>query len=129
MIVRPAREQDVPLLHALLVMNGLDLHGVDYNRFSAPCLVGVVNGEIVGFAQAALAQPYAIITELVIARPYQRRGYGVRLLQHMETVLRCAGVTAWVTYSGGLRTEVHEQIERFGAQTTGEGRGFVRVLA
>lgn len=128
MTIRPMREADAPLLRALLEENALTLDGVAYETFSPPVLVAEVDHEIVGFVQAHVGQPYAFITELAVARSHQRRGIGIRLLQHMETLLRYMNVRAWVTYSGEKRTDVHAQLDGYGARCTGAGAAFVRVM-
>lgn len=127
MKIRPACPADLPMLRAILAENAGMLDGVDYSHFSPPCLVGEIDGAVVGFIQATLGQPYAIITELSIAREHHRKGYGMRLLEHMETVLRCAGVTAWTTYTGEKNDHVIKIAERLG-RCTGRGYAFVRVL-
>ena len=127
MKIRPAFPDDAARLRDLLEENALTVDGLDYGLFTPPTLVGLVDGEIVGFVQAHLGAPYAVITELAIARAHHRKGYAVKLLEHMETVLRVSGVSAWVAYTGE-KNPVAEQLERYGARSTGSGTAHVRVL-
>lgn len=127
-MIRPARQDDVPQIVELLRDNGLLIEGVTYTAFSSPCLVDDRKGVLVGFVQAHLGYPYAVVTEIAVAPSMQNRGIAVHLIEHLETVLQCAGMTAWAAYSGGKRGSFHDQLERYGARCTGEGRAFVRVL-
>ena len=127
-MIRPARPDDVPQIMALMHYNGLAVEEVTYATFTPPCLVDDRNGVLAGFIQAHLGHPYAIVTEIAVAPSMQNKGVAVRLIEHLETVLRCAGMTAWMAYSGNKRESFHEQLERYGARCTGEGRAFVRVL-
>ena len=128
MIMRPALVADWPILRALLEENALTVDGVAYEGFTPPCLVAVKAGEIVGFIQAHAGAPYAVITELAVARAHQRQGIGVRLLQHMETLLRSAGVTAWMAYTGEKNDRVVAQLDGYGARCTGAGTAWVKSL-
>ena len=128
MKIRPARPEDAPTLKALLQENGQAVDGITYDVFSPPVLVAEEAGEVVGFIQALVGEPYTVITDLVVARSLANRGIGVRLGQHMETVLRVLGCRVWVAYAGEKHEGMREQLERYGARPTGHGVGFVRAL-
>lgn len=127
-MIRLALPSDWPRLREILEENALTIDGVAYDSFSPPCLVYVRDGEVVGFMQAHLGSPYAVITEGALARAHQNKGYGYRLLQHMETLLRASGVLAWVTYTGE-KNPTAGLLERYGARGTGYGTAWVKGLA
>lgn len=126
-MIRPALPDEAPILKGLLLENNLGIDGLTYERFSQPCLVYVREGEVVGFIQAIPAEPYAIITECAVARAHHGKGYGVRLLEHMETVLRMYGCGAVATFTGE-KNPVKEQLEGCGMRTTGYGAALVKAL-
>jgi ribosomal protein S18 acetylase RimI-like enzyme len=128
-VIRPARPGDEAALHRLLVENGLGHDGLDYTVWTHPCLVAVKDGEVVGMIQAALSAPVSIVTELAVARSSHRRGIGVRLAQHLETILRSQGVTAYVAHVAPENKEMQDQLERFGLVRVGEAQVFLRRLA
>lgn len=126
MTIRPAVADDLDAIRAILAETKVALDGLAYDDFTGLALVAERHREVVGFLQMVPARPYAILTECAIARAYQRRGYAVRLLEAAELLLRCQGIHAWVTFTD--RAEVIEQLERWGAGSTGVGQGFVRRL-
>ena len=128
MTIRPAVPADFPRLRALLADNGQMIEGVDYATFSPPCLVLVRSAAVVGFIQALVGRPVAVITDLAIDPAHHRKGYGVRLLSHMDTLLRDYGVTAWVAYAGSKKTTVQRALTKYGAASQGDGTGYVRRL-
>ena len=129
MIIRPATEADVPRLQALLQENKLGHDGLDYTQWSHPCLVAVQDGEVVGMIQAALSEPVSIVTELAVARAHQRRGIGVRLAQHLETLLRASGAKAYVAHVAPENKGMQDQLERFGLVRIGDAQVFLRRFA
>lgn len=128
MKIRPAVSEDVPRMRQLLEENHLLVDGIAYDLFTPPVLVCEVDEEIVGFIQAHVGSPYAVVTELAVARAHQRKGYAVKLVEHMETLLRYMGVKAWGAYTGDANQPVIDQLERYGARVTGRGVGFVKGL-
>ena len=126
--IRPATEADVPMLQALIRENGLELEGVDYSKWSHPTLVAVREGEVVGLIQAHLGSPYAVVTDLAIARVQQRKGYAAKLVDSMELRFRAAGINAYVWFVGMTEDAMLDQSKRWGGHPTGEGIGFVRRL-
>lgn len=92
--IRPATDDDLPTVRALLVESGLAFEDVDYSAYTPPLLVAVRDGEIVAYMHAAFSRPYAVVTECVVKREFQGRGYGIRLLQAMELLMRMSGITA-----------------------------------
>lgn len=127
-MIRLATPADWPALKALLLDTGLAVDGMAYEAFSQPCLVYVRDGEVVAFVQAHVGHPYAVITEVAVARDHQRKGYAIRLTEHMETLLRAAGCTAWVTFAGDKRAAVAAQIEGVGGRCLGAGTAWVKAL-
>ena len=126
MIIRPAVVPDVPALQALLRENGLGHDGLDTTVWSHPTLVAVQDGEVVGMIQAALSSPVSIVTELAVARAHQRRGVGVRLAQHLETLLRAVGAKAYVAHVAPDNTLMHTQLSRFGLSYVGDAQVYLR---
>lgn len=127
-MIRPAREVDFPRLKQLVHDCGLAVEGIAYDHWGPVTLVYERQGEIVGFAQALLGMPYAVITELAIDPRFQRRGYAVRLCEHLETVMRQYGVTAWVTFTGE-KSDAANALERWGARRVhGTGSAFTKEL-
>ena len=129
MIIRPAIQADVPHLQALLQENRLGHDGLDNTHWSHPCLVAVQDGEVVGMIQAALSEPVSIVTELAVARAHQRRGIGVRLAQHLETLLRASGAKAYVAHVAPENKGMQDQLERFGLVRVGDAQVFLRRFA
>lgn len=127
-MIRPARLEDAPAIRALLVDNGLTIDGLAYEAFTPPCLVAVRDGVVIGMGQALLGLPYCVVTELVVARSAQRQGVAVRLLEHLETVMRTQGATAWVACTSPKNDRVNAQLERYGARGLGHGLGWVKPL-
>ena len=126
-MIRPARPEDADAIWGLLAENGMLVDGLDYSDFTHPTLVYVREGEVVGMIQALAGKPHAVITHAAVARAYHHRGYGIRLLASLELVLRTMGVTAW--YACTPFDQTVKILERYGAQSTGQGIGFVRRLA
>ena len=126
MIIRPATQADVPKLQALLQENRLGHDGLDNTHWSHPWLVAVHEGEVVGMIQAALSEPVSIVTELAVARAHQRRGIGVRLAQHLETLLRASGAKAYVAHVAPDNERMHNQLQRFGLTYIGDAQVYLR---
>jgi N-acetylglutamate synthase-like GNAT family acetyltransferase len=126
-VIRPARPEDFPRLNALIHDCGLAIEGVAYDRWEPVTLVCECKGEIIGVAQALLGMPYAVITEVAIDPRYQHQGHGIRLLSHLETVLREYGVTAWVTFAGS-KSDAADMLNRLAVQIQGTGHAFVKRL-
>lgn len=128
MMIRPARVDDLPAIHDLLVTNNLLVDGVDYSDFSPPVLVAVRGQQTIGMVHALIGKPYAIISELAILPEHQNKGYAIKLLRAMELLLRSMGITALAAFVGGHRVRVISQLGRDGWSETGTGVMFVRSL-
>ena len=127
-MIRPVKPDDFPRLKALMHECGLALEGIDYDRWGPVTLVYERQGTVVAFVQALLGAPYAVITEMAVDPHFQSKGYGARLLSHLETVLREYGVTAWVTFTGS-KTDASEMLDRIAVQVRGTGHAFVKGLS
>lgn len=127
MKIRPATMADLGAIQGLLIENSLVLEGVSYADFSGLVLVAEDDGEVIGFLQALLGKPVAVVTELAIARTHQGHGYGVKLIEALELLLRYHGLAAWACYTN--RDDVMKQLDRYGAQSTGQGMMYVKRLA
>ena len=128
-MIRPMRPEDVEAVVAILQENKQMVDGVDYTQWSHPTLVAVHDGRVVGIIQALLGTPYAVMTEFSVARDCQGKQYGVRLLEHMETALRLAGISAYGAYVSKTNDHAAELFERWGGVPTGQGRGYIRRFA
>lgn len=126
-MIRPARPEDFPRLAELMRVCGLALEGVQYDRWGPVTLVSERRGEVVGFIQALLGAPYAVITEAAVDPRYHHQGISIRLLEHLETVLREYGVTAWVTFTGE-KTDAARMLDRLAVRVHGTGTAYVRGL-
>ena len=129
MIVRPARQEDIPAIVEIVERCGLGVDGLDYSKWSGVILVAVRQTEVIGFIAAIPGSPYAVLTEIGVAPEHQRGRTGVELLKSMELLLRSLGVQAWVTFVGSKREDVQDMVNRWGGRCEGEGKMFVRNLA
>ena len=125
-MIRPMRPEDVEAVVAILQENKQMVDGVDYTQWSHPTLVAVHEGTVVGVIQALLGTPYAVMTEFSVAREFQGKQYGVRLLEHMETALRLAGIPAYGAYVSDINDHAADLFERWGGTPTGHGKSFIR---
>lgn len=123
--VRPAVLDDLPAVHRLLDEAGLIVDGADYSNFSHVTLVAVRAGEVVGMVQALPGKPYAVLTEMAVAREHRGKGYGTRLLQHLDCMLRAYSCTAWVACVDEANTHTLELLDRY-AERRGRGVGYLR---
>lgn len=124
--IRPIGPDDTAAARSLLLENGLLIDGIDYSAWTPPTLVALKEGQVVGLVQALAGLPYAVITELAVARQFHGKGYGVKLMEHLETVLRLLGCQGWLAFERHDRYDMQEMIERWGGQRTGEGVGYLR---
>ena len=127
-MIRPMRPEDVEAVVAILQENKQMVDGVDYTQWSHPTLVAVHDGQVVGIIQALLGTPYAVMPEFSVARAFHGKQYGVRLLEHMETALRLAGIAAYAAYVSDTNDHAADLFERWGGTPTGHGRGYIRRL-
>ena len=126
-MIRSARPADFPRLDALIHDCGLAVDGLSYDRWGPVTLVYERLGEILGVGQALIGMPYAVITEMAIDPRCQRQGHAIRLLAHLETVLREYGVVAWVAFAGD-KSEAAGLLGRLGVPIQGTGRAFMKRL-
>ena len=127
-MIRPIRQEDVEAVIAILRENQQFADGLDYTQWTHPTLVAIAKERVVGLVQAHLGFPYAIVTELSIARAHQNQGYGVRLMEHLETILRMSGVTAYVAHVATGNLAMAELAERWIGAPIGTGQAFLRRL-
>lgn len=126
-MIRPAKPEDFPRLNELIHDCGLAVEGIAYDKWGPVTLVCERKGEIIGVVQALLGAPYAVITEAAIDPRFQHQGYGIRLLQHMETVLREYGVQAWMAFTG-TKSDAAHILDRYAVQVQGTGHAFAKRL-
>lgn len=127
--IRPALPDDAPRMLEILQENKQTLDGVDYTSWTPYTLVVVREGIVEGLIQAYFGTPYAVVTELAISRAHHGKGYGIKLANAMEVLLRTTGVTSYVTYAATEHGEMRDMLTRYGFQETGHGTGYVRRLA
>jgi len=128
MIVRPAREQDVPAIQAIVEACGLAADGIDYTKWTGIMLVAVRQSEVVGFLQCLPARPYAVVTEIGVLPQHQKGRACHELIKGLELILRGQGVTAWTGYVGHHRG-LEALLSHAGAKSTGDGSMYIRSLA
>jgi len=129
MIVRPARQEDIPAIVEIVERCGLGVDGLDYSKWTGVVLVAVRQNEIIGFVSALAGAPYAVITEIGVLPEHQKSRACAKLLESMELILRSLGVPAWAGYVGSKREDVQDMIDRWGGRREGDGRMYVRNLA
>ena len=127
MIVRPARQEDVPAIVEIVERCGLGVDGLDYSQWAGIVLVAVRQSEVVGFVAALPAKPYAVITEIGVLPEHQKGRACTELMKAIELALRLAGCTAWAGYVGESRG-LDSTLKSWGAESTGVGSMWVRRL-
>lgn len=126
--IRPALPGDAERMLEILQENKQTLDGVDYGSWTSYTLVLLREGAVEGLIQALPGAPYAVVTELAISREHHGKGYGIKLANAMELLLRTTGVTSYVTYAATKHGEMRDMLTRYGFQETGHGTGYVRRL-
>lgn len=123
-MIRPANQYDLTRVEEL--SRAVAVPGISYVKWSAPLLVLELDGVIQGYCHALLGDPYAVITELVVAPEVQYKGCGAQLLDAMELTLRLAGCRAWV----GFMARDHPALEglKRRANSIGVGEGVMKNL-
>lgn len=123
-MIRPATTYDLNRVQEL--STPIAAGGMFYTKWSSPLLVLELDGVVQGYCHALAGDPYAVITELVVAPEVHGKGHGAKLLEAMELTLRLAGCKAWV----GFMAHDHPVLEGLSrrATVTGKGVGFVKEL-
>jgi len=123
-MIRPANDYDLNRVQEL--SQPIALPGMFYTKWSAPLLVLEIEGVVQGYCHALVGDPYAVITELVIAPELHGKGWGAQLLDAMELTLRLAGCKAWA----GFMSHDHPVLAGLGRRTTvtGPGVGVMKEL-
>lgn len=127
MIVRPAKDADLPRVLDIVERCGIGVEGLDYSAWTGILLVAERQSVVIGFIAALPGKPYAIITEMGVLPEYQGSRAAVKLWESCELLLRSMGCTAWAAYVGDKR-EVNDTMPKLGARATGVGNMYVRVL-
>lgn len=125
-MIRPATPLDFPAIRDLLDANKMLQPGVRYTEFSPLCLVYVLHGRVIGVIQVLMGKPYASVEFLAIAPEHQHRGFGARLFDAAELVLRAYDIPAMVM--GTESQEVTHMLIRRGATAVGLGTALMKVL-
>ncbi len=128
MIVRPARQDDIPAIVEIVERCGLGVDGLDYSAWSGVILVAVRQDEVIGFVAALPGSPYAIVTEIGVLPEHQRGRACIKLMESLELLLRSLGVKAWAGYVGSKRDDVQDMLERWGGRKEGDGTMYIRNL-
>lgn len=127
-MIRLARPGDEAALGKILEETGLAIAGHRYDQWTSPILVAEHDGQIVGFLQGLVGQPYTVLMDMAVLPEHQHRGIGRELLAAMEGLLREMGVTSWLTVIGDTRPGVQSALEQWGAKPTGTGVAYIRHL-
>lgn len=127
MIVRPAKDSDLPRVVEVVERCGLAAEGLDYTSWTGVLLVAERQGEVIGFIAALPGKPYAVVTEMGVLPEYQKGGASYKLWQGMELLLRSMGCTAWAGYVSPKRG-LERSLDHAGAKPTGEGTMYLRIL-
>ena len=126
MTIRPAMPADSRAIFRLLDENKMTLDGVRYGDFSPLCLVAERQGQVVGALQVLMGKPYASLMFLAVAKEHQAKGYGTKLFDACELVLRSYDIPA--VSMGTEQAEVVDMLTRRGAVTIKIGMALVKVL-
>ena len=126
MTIRPAGPADSMAIFRLLDENKMTLDGVRYGDFSPLCLVAERQGQVVGALQVLLGKPYASLMFLAVAKEHQAKGYGAKLFDACELVLRSYDIPAVVM--GTELAEVVDMLQRRGAVSLSLGMALVKIL-
>ena len=127
MIVRPARQEDIPAIVEIVERCGLGVDGLDYSRWTGVLLVCERQGQVIGFIAALPGAPYAVVTELGVLPEHQKSRAAFKLWEGMELLLRSMGVSSWAAFIGEKR-EVNETMPKLGAMCAGTGKMWLRSL-
>ena len=127
MIVRPARQEDIPAIVEIVDRCGLASEGIDYSQWSGVIIVAVRQAQVIGFISALPAKPYAVILEMGVLPEHQKGRAAVKLWEACELILRHLGCPAWAAYVGDKR-EIKETMPKLGAVCTGDGTMWLRSL-
>lgn len=127
MIVRPARQEDLPAIVEIVERCGLRVDGLDYSRWTGVLLVAERQGQVIGFMAALPGVPYAVITEMGVLPEHQGSRAAVKLWEGMELLLRSMGVRSWAAFIGEKR-DVNETMPKLGAMCAGMGKMWLRSL-
>ena len=127
MIVRPARQEEIPTIVEIVERCGLRADDVDYSQWSGLVLVAVRQSEVEGFVAALPAKPYAVITEIGVLPEHQKGRACTELMKAVELALRLAGCHAWAGYVGESRG-LDGTLKSWGAESTGVGSMWLRRL-
>lgn len=114
MIVRPAREADLPVIAKILTECDV-ASGQDMNTFTGILLVCERGGEVIGFAQAIPARPVAYFALLAVLPAYQKTRAAYKLVEGIELLLRAAGCGEWSAFVAAGHDTWQRTIEAWGA--------------
>ena len=128
MIVRPAKDVDLPMIQEIIRRCDLAVEGVDYTDWTGILLVAVRGGEVIGFLWAMPGKPYAMINEVGVLPEHQRGRAGTKLIESAELLLRSMGNTGWGGYVGSKRVEAHAGLPGLGAVNVGQGTIYYKSL-
>lgn len=138
--IRDARPRDAEAIAALLGELGYPSDGAAVKRRlgrirsdpSSRLFVAEVAGDIAGLAGLHVLpliehdEVGCMLTALVVAERYRRRGIGVELVSAVEREARYRRCSRLVLGSAERRTDAHAFYEALGFETT--GRRFVKAL-
>jgi GNAT superfamily N-acetyltransferase len=138
--IRDARPGDEEAIAVLLGELGYPSDGADVTRRleriasdpSSRLFVAELNGEVAGLAGLHVLPLIehddvgCLLTAMVVAEPFRRRGIGGGLLAAVEREARSRGCTRLVLGSADRRADAHAFYERLGFETT--GRRFVKAV-
>ncbi len=127
MIVRPARQEDLPAIVEIVERCGLGVDGLDYAAWTGVTLVAIRQEQIVGFVNALPGAPYAVIREIGVLPEHQKSRACSKLMESIELILRSMGCVAWAGYVGEVRG-LSSTLKTWGAESTGPGSMWLRRL-
>ena len=129
MIVRPAQQDDLPHILAILEQSEMRADDVDYSRWDGVLLVAVRQSEVIGFLHAMPGRPYSVITHIAVV-PAHRGGRAVsKLMESVELLLRASGYGNWFTHLYEKGETLREATRHWGAyESPDPGYLYKRIL-
>lgn len=128
MLVRPARQDDLPAIEEILRACGLAVEGVDYTEWTGWLLVAERQSQVIGMIHIIPSRPYAVIAEFAVLPAFQKSRAAHKLIEAAELLMRTTGTKVWAAFVGANRNGFHATVEAWGARSTGHGQAYWRTL-
>jgi len=128
MIVRPARQTDLPAVGDILAACKLTIDGLSYDTWTGWLLVAERQGQVIGLVHVIPSRPYALIAEFGVLPAFQKGRAAHKLIEAAELLLRSQGYPVWAAFVGANRNGFHATVEAWGGRAHGDGTMYTRSL-